>query len=259
MQRTSNLYQDLLAHEHTVETRLAIGEPGVLITKLGNAITFGGVRILVGKSGADTGYAESMLMSVEISGNVFNKKTPVVGGCISSEIDVLMRNPTGQIPRQARMVPYVRLTDGSRYSEWVQKGVYYIDTREVAKDLSGLERLHIHGYDSMLKTEDDYPSSNLDWPARDIDVVKEIADHIDVDVHADTIALINKGYKVQYPGEYSCREVLGFIASMYAGNFVMSYSGELRLITLNGIPKETRYLISEMNRPITFGGVRILV
>ena len=46
---------------------------------------------------------------------------------------------------------------------------------------------------------------------------------------------------------------------MYAGCFVMSDLGELRLVALNGIPAETRYLIAAAGQPITFGGVRILV
>jgi hypothetical protein len=41
VQKTSELYQELLASNHKMETRLAIGETGVLITKQGDAITFG--------------------------------------------------------------------------------------------------------------------------------------------------------------------------------------------------------------------------
>ena len=67
------------------------------------------------------------------------------------------------------------------------------------------------------------------------------------------------GYPVQYPAEYSCREVLGFIAAMYAGCFVISDLGELRLVALNSIPPETRRLITKDGFAITFGGVRILV
>jgi hypothetical protein len=39
----------------------------------------------------------------------------------------------------------------------------------------------------------------------------------------------------------------------------MSDLGELRLITIYGIPKETRYLIEPSGFAITFGGDRILV
>ena len=47
MQQTSALYKELLAGDYTVETRVAIGESGLLVEKTGDHITFGGTRILV--------------------------------------------------------------------------------------------------------------------------------------------------------------------------------------------------------------------
>lgn len=259
MQKTSALYQELLYTDHSMETRLAIGETGVLITKQGEAITFGGVAILTGSSGADGGYDESLLISMETDSRVFSEDTPSVGDCISSQIDIEMLKPFGEIPTRARMVPYVRLTDGTRFSEWIQKGVFYIDTRSKVEDGSSIEKIKLHGYDDMLKAEQDYPASTLSWPARDIDVVREIAEFIGVSIDPRTIPIINRGYLIQYPTGYSCRDVLGYIAAMYAGCFIMSDLGELRLVTIYGIPKETRYLIDAAGFAITFGGDRILV
>lgn len=259
MQATSSLYKELLAAQHWKETRLSIGETGKLITNQGDPITFGGTGILTANSEADGGYGENILISMETSIKVFSADTPTVGSCVSGEISVEMLRPAGSIPRQARMVPYVRLTDGVRYSEWIQKGVYFIDTREFQEDGSGVDRLILHGYDSMLKAEQDYPASTLDWPATDIQVVQEIADFIDVSVDSRTVALMKHSYPVQYPAQYSCREVLGYIAAMYAGCFVMSDLGELRLVVLNGVPEETQYLVATTGQAITFGGDRILV
>lgn len=265
MQQTSETYKELLADylngapDMKTETRLAIGKNGVLITKRGESITFGGVSILVGATGADGGYDESLLVSMQAEFHVFSDDTPSVGGCVAAEISVEMVKPLSEIPRQARLVPYVRLTDGTRYSEWIQKGVFYVDTREKLEDGSSIEKIKLHGYDDMLKAEQDYPASRLAWPARDIDAVREIAEFIGVSVDPRTVSLMGRGYPVQYPAGYSCREVLGYIAAMYAGCFVMSDAGELRLITIYGIPKETRYLIAAAGQPITFGGVRILV
>lgn len=259
MQKTSDLYKQLLQTDYSIDTRLAIGEPGVLITKRGEAITFGGVAILTGATGADGGYDETLLMSMETDNRLFSEDTPEVGGCISSQIDIEMIKPYADLPQRARLVPYVRLTDGLRYSEWIQKGVFYIDTRTKKEDGSNIEKIVIHGYDDMLKAEQDYPESVLDWPARDIDVVREIAEFIGVSIDARTLPIINRGYKIQYPAGYSCRDVLGYIAAMYAGCFIMSDLGELRLVTIHGIPKETRYLIDRSGFAITFGGDRILV
>ena len=263
MHDTSTLYNTLLADSnHWVETRLSIGEIGRLITKSGDVITFGGTSILVGASGADAGYDESILVSAETSTSIFASDTPEVGCCVSAEIDVEMLMPSGDIPRQARIVPYARLTNGKEYSEWIQKGVYYIDTRSVSMDSDDLQWLTLHGYDAMLKAEMDYPSSTLSWPATDISVVEEIADAMDVGIDQRTYDIMTWAYEVQYPGtEYSCREVLGYIAGSYGGCFVMSDEGELLLIKLNGIPAETRYLVTPTSdhSAITFGGDRILV
>jgi hypothetical protein len=259
MQKTSETYKRLIGADHTIETRLTIGEPGVLITKKGESITFGGLSILVGISGADGGYDESMLMSMETDSRVFGGETLSVGDCISAQLDVEMIKPTYEIQKSARLVPYVRLSNGVEKSEWIQKGVFYVDTRSKKEDGSAIEKIILHGYDDMLKAEQDYPASKLSWPAKDIDVVQEVANFIGVAVDQRTVAMMTDGFRVQYPGEYSCRETLGYIASMYGGCFVMSEIGELRLVAFWDIPPETRYLIAAGGYAITFGGVRIIV
>ena len=264
MQQTSDLYKslfaDLLAGKPGVryETRMTIGDTGTLINKKGDYITFGGVRILVGSSGPDSGFDESVLISVKTALRMFSNDTPSIGDCVSSEIDVSLLQPAAHIPRRARLVPYVRLTDGVRHSEWLQQGVYFIDTR-ASSGSESVKKMSLHGYDAMLKAEADYPPSTLQWPARDIDVVREIAESMGVSVDARTVAIMTRGYLIEYPADYSQRETLGYIASLYAGCFVMSDIGELRLIQLAGIPQETRYLVTGDGQAITFGGVRIRV
>ena len=259
MQNVSELYQEMLSADYNTDVRLAIGETGVLITKQGESITFGGVSILVGATGADGGYDESILVSVETDSLVFAENSLVVGSCVSAEIDIEMLKPFGDLPARARIVPYTRLSDGVRQSEWIQHGVFYIDTRSEKEYGPDLKTIIIHGYDDMLKAEQDYPASTLAWPARDTDVVREIAAFIGVSIDSRTIPIMNRGYSIQYPTGYSCRDVLGYIAAAYAGCFIMSDLGELRLVTIHGIPRETRYLIDSAGFSITFGGDRILV
>lgn len=147
-------------------------------------------------------------------------------------------------------------------SEWIQKGVYYVDTRQVTNNSDQLDILTIHGYDSMIMMEQDYAKSTLSFPANDINVVREIASKVGVSVEAHTVEIIIKKYKVQAPTEYSYREVLGYIAGMYAGNFVMNDLGELQLVTIYELPPETSILIDEGGSYITVGTeevVRILL
>ena len=239
MQETSSLYKELLTSHKE-------GKPNV---------KYQTILYIEGLGEFD----ETTLISMETNCRMFPDESPTVGNCVSSEIDIEMVKPSGVIPRQARLIPAVRLTDGIRQSEWIQKGVFYIDTRERKEDGSSLEKIKIHGYDDMLKAEQDYPESNLDWPARDIDVIVEIADFMGITIDYRTFDVVNRGYQIQYPSGYSCREVLGYIAAMYAGCFIMSDWGELRLVTIHGIPRESRFLVDSSGSAITFGGDRILV
>lgn len=241
MQSTSELYKEILAGEYRTETRLAIGEKDSPIS---------GLSFFCG---------ENILMSMSTSMRIFSAETPTVGGCVSGEISVDMLKPGFVVPRQAKLVPQVRITDGLRYSEWLSKGVFFVDTRAKKGEGTKMETLTLHGFDAMLKAEQDYPSSQQEWPSKDIDVVKEIAEFLGVAIDSRTIELMTNGYMVQYPGEYTCREVLGYIAAMYGGSFIMSDIGELRLVALNCIPPDTQYLVDQNGEEIIIGGVRILV
>lgn len=260
MQQTSSLYRELLSGNYWTENRLAIGDLGRLVTRKGEVITFGGTSILVAASGADGGYDESHLVTVMPKSQVFSGSEPAVGCCVSGEIDAEMLKPAAEFTGLSRIAAYTRLTDGTRYSEWIPQGVYFLDSMEYNVDDTGVTWLTIHGYDAMMFAEQDYPaSSGLDWPAKDIDVVNEIAAAMNVSVDSRTAEIMTAAYPVQYPAQYSCREVLGYIAAMYAGCFIMTESGELRLVCLWDIPAETRYLIDSTGYAITFGGDRILV
>ena len=260
MQATSALYHELLTGNYTVETRVSIGDSGLLIDKSGDYITFGGVRILVSTSGADGGYGESMLADVSTSGGIFSGSEPTVGECISRECNIKMLKPVGTIVGLSRISIYSRLTDGERHSEWLQQGIFFADSIDEDADEDDVKWLQIHGYDALLFSEQDYPANTkLSWPAKDIDVVKEIAAALNVTVDSRTTAMMTAAYPVQYNTTYSCREYLGYIAAMYAGSFIMSEAGELQLVCFWDIPKETRYLTDNAGFAITFGGDRIVV
>lgn len=258
MQETSSLYKRLLADPgHWKEYSLVIGESGVLVNERSETITFGGTAILVASSGADSGFRESAIISMSTQKNMFPDSSPSVGNCIAGQIKVDMMKPKGDIPRRARLAPYVRLTNGIEHSEWIPKGVFFIDHREYSGDEN--ERMTVYGYDHIILTEDEFPSSTHTWPRKDIDVVRDIAAEIGTFVDSRTVSIMNKGYKINYPVGYSMRETLENIAAMYGGSFVTSDTGELLLVTMFGIPKETSYLIDNVGFAITFGGDRILV
>ena len=235
MQSVSDLYKEIAAGDYKTQVKVLIN---------------------------GTEYGHDTLRSLKTKIQVFSQSIPSVGGCYSGEIDITMQKPAQVIPKQAKLQPFVRIHDlgETKFSEWVPKGVFYIDTRKTAEDGTDVKILTLHGYDDMLRAEQDYPDSALSWPATDIDVVREIAAFIGVELDERTVEKVVNGYEIPYPDGYSCREVLGYIAAVYAGNFIMSDTGKLRLIVLGDVPSEEEsYLINEEGYAITFGGVKILV
>ena len=227
MQTVSALYQQIMSGEHYAERKINI---------------------------AGTDYGEDTIVSLTTTGGLFADGTLSVGSAVSREINLSLWNISTTIPKMAKLIPYYRLSNGTQTSEWIQKGVYYIDTRSVD---SGL--LTIHGYDDMLKAEQIWtPDQSLEFPMPMTQVVDIIANIMGVEIDARTV--LNSSYTVDYPAnDYTLRDVLRFIAAAHGGNWIMSDVGELWLVGLNDLPTETNYLCDEDGDWITFGGDRILV
>lgn len=260
MYQTSDLYNRLITQDDSwFEYAVVLGESGRLITRQGQRITFGGVGITISQGGGDSGFKDDVLISVETERSLFAGNNPEVGKCLSAEITVQMFRPSGEIPRMAVVKPYVRVTDGVDASEWIPQGVFYIDTRESTRNDDGLTILTLHAYDAMLMAERDYPNTDHEWPVTDTYVVQEIANAMGVQVDSRTWEIMTNGYQISTPAGYSMREVLGNIAAMYAGNFVMNYDGELLLVALNSVPGETNLLCDEYGFTLVFGEDRINV
>lgn len=260
MYDVSALWHTLMSDpEHWFEVSLVIGESGRLITRQNEVITFGGTAILVSQAAADSGYTESQILSLSVDQRVFSTEYPSVGACLSQELDVKMLRPAGDIPRMALVRPYVRIRNNTQISEWIPQGIFFIDTREYSRNDTGLNIMTLHCYDAMLKTERDFPDGDGAWPKSDVEVVNMIAAELGVGVDTRTLSAMTANYQISTPAGYSMREVLGNIAAMYAGNWVMNYDGDLLLVTINSIPHETNYLVDNYGYAITFGGDRILV
>ena len=227
MQTVSALYQQIMSGEHYAERKINI---------------------------AGTDYGEDTIVSLTTTGGLFADGTLSVGSAVSREINLSLWNVSTTIPKMAKLIPYYRLSNGTQTSEWIQKGVYYIDTRSVD---SGL--LTIHGYDDMLKAEQIWtPDQSLEFPMPMTQAANIIADIMGVEIDARTV--LNSSYTVDYPAnDYTLRDVLRFIAAAHGGNWIMSDVGELWLVGLNDLPTETNYLCDEDGDWITFGGDRILV
>lgn len=241
MQNTSALYRQILADPtHWYETSVVIDD----------------------KNGSpDNGYGEDTVFSVNVSSKMMDADLEL-GKAVSAEIDVQMLNPSGGIPRMAAIVPYTRICNATQKSEWLRQGVFYVDTRETTHNSNGLDILTLHGYDAMLMTEQYYDDLGLDWSSgtvTDIAMVQAIANKIGVTVDSRTWAIMTDAFAIPAPLGYTLREVLGYIAGAYAGCFLMTDLGELRLVSVAELPEQTNLLIDQAGNYITVGGFRILL
>lgn len=208
---------------------------------------------------AGTVYGQDKIVSANSKAALMDKAA-TIGNCVAKELTLVLRNP-GEIPRMAQIQMRFRLNNGTQQSEWLPKGTFFIDTRDEGNGV-----LTIDAFDPMLKCDQSFTTSGEQgtWPRTDITVVNQICSRIGVTLDARTAAIITAGYSIQYPGygegAYTMREILGFIGSMYAGNWIITDENKLRLLVLGDMPDDTtNLLITEYGEYIVMGGYRIRV
>ena len=208
MNSTSTIYKSIFSAIHRFEVKVAIG---------------------------GTDYGMNVLTSLNSNRSVFGSGSPHLGLAPAGELSLSLYLDSGSVPRMAEIRPYFRVVNDTQQSEWIAKGVYYVDTRE-ADTTTGL--LTLHAYDAMLKGEQAYPSTSHLWPAADLDVVTEIASFLGVTVDAQTTSLMTAGFMIPLPAQYTLRETLQYIAALYGGSFVITDANTLRLIPLWSVKSE---------------------
>lgn len=200
------------------------------------------------------------LFSVTTTHSAFSDGVPQIGCAIAGEVEATFIKPDDEIPKMCPFRILVRARTETLWSVSVFKGTFYIDTREVSHNSDGLDVMKIHGYDAMLKFEQMYPSDDShDYPLLDTTLLQFMADSVGVVIDQRTLDIMNRGFTFSLPAGYTMREMLGYIASAYGGNFIISDEGRLLLVQLSGLSEETYYLVDENGDAITFGGDRIIV
>ena len=210
------------------------------------------IKVVVG--GAEFGMKS--IVSLATVSNLFAEDRPMIGSCVSAEIDLSFLPGDYIPPRMAEIDVFVRVSNDESVSEWIPKGVYFTDTRTIDAT-TGVYTLH--GYDAMLKAEQDFVGDVVEgnWPRPVMDVVEEIAARMGVAI--DPRTTLEDSFPVGLAFEYSCREVLGHIAAANAGNWIITDAGMLRLVPLAETAERTSLLVDDLGDYLTFGGVRILV
>ena len=202
MHQTSELYQKIVADRfHKVECKLVID----------------GVE-----------YGENTLVSVETENNLFAEEAPSCGNAVSGTITAKLRTPNTVIRTKAKMELFARVTSGDLSSEWIPKGVYFLDAREKQKAKNGEDTIIVlDGFDAILMGEQEYIPSG-DWPKSDAEVIEEMCWILGV----ECTWIPDKNFPIQKPIGYSVREIIGYVAAMYGGSVTMDDSGKLKFVGL---------------------------
>ena len=198
-------------------------------------------------------YGEDRLVMLNTYPRLFRNNTPEVGCAVASELRMTLLRP-GDIPQAAEIKPMYRLRLGETVSEWVQKGVYYIYTREPNDEV---KTLTITAFDAMVKGDPVWePDQSLEFPMPMRQAAEVIAALMGVEL--DNPEDISEGYTIDYPAnDWTQRNVLQFIAAAHGGNFFMTDLGKLRLSPLNSLPEETSFLVDSYGSVILIGGVAL--
>lgn len=210
---------------------------------------------------AQKDYTGDSIASIATAGTLFSNNVPAIGCAVCREINLTVKTNGAYIPRSAKIEVFVRLAlpgqsgSQSSASEWIPKGVFFIDTRQ-PDDAD--EFLAIHGYDAMLKGEQPLVDQSIGetgiWPQPMSAVASACAAKMGVEIDSRTV--IRSDYTIGYPTDYTCRELLRHIAAAHGGNWTITDDGKLRLIVLGDFdsynPIQLGRNVSDFSAPPAF-------
>lgn len=198
-------------------------------------------------------YDESKIISCIVKRSLFSGSNLAVGGAVAKELSLKVYPDNRPIPRSAQITVSVRLRYQTLVSEWVSKGTFYIDTRSIDKTTG---QLSITAYDDMIKADVVWwdPSESVgEFPMPMLTAIEDIAARMGVEIDERSTIATGKAYVVEYPNDYTMREILSHVAAANAGNWVITDQGKLLLVRLNDIPVESFLLVDETGDIILFG------
>lgn len=142
-----------------------------------------------------------------------------IGSTVSSYVDVTMK-PIGQLfgNTEVELQEGIRLPNGTY--EYIRMGYF---TAQRPTDDNGY--IKFTAYDRMAKTEKLY-SSSLSYPTTAIQVIDEICTQCGIDRATTGLETVYVNTK---PEGYTCREVLGYMASLYGKFACIDRDGKLQI------------------------------
>lgn len=192
-------------------------------------------------------YGNADITSLSISRAAYESFS--IGNCCSATLNLTFY-PTQSPPRMAQIVVDTRIRVGKQVTEYVPRGTFFINTRSEDGDL-----LSVEAFDAMPKAEAVYFGTGT-WTDKTMQAVAaEIAQRMGIPL--DPRTQINPAYMVRYPGDYTMREVLSYIAAAHGGNWIVTAENQLYLLPMFSAPTETDYIVDEWGDVLVLGGLRL--
>ena len=184
-------------------------------------------RITIG----DKIFTNEDIVDIKIDGNMQPQDGFMIGVTPSNMLDLTILNSGDTIYSTNQIKVEIGLNIGSTI-EYILMGYYNID--DIVKTKYNIK---ITAFDNMIKFEIPY-FSNLGDTATLQQVVNELANKTGVEFTGSLPA-----YNVKKLEGFTCREVLGYVASLCGGNAVITREGKFTIVT----PKEVEYTITPDN------------
>ena len=158
---------------------------------------------------------------------------PVIGRCCTGSLTIDVRQgDIEKIPKAASVDVDCRLSsyDKTLTSDWVPQGRYFVTKRSGYGDLVTLTCR-----DSMINAGKTYidkaQNTSRVWPAPMADILADIARIMNVTIDPRTEIQTGSEYTISVPdNDMLMSEILAKIAAVHGGNFIITESGQLRLV-----------------------------
>lgn len=201
--------------------------------------------------------------------------TPSIGNCLTGELECELLIPNSQIPKNARIIPFVKRVDEDT---WHQKSVFYIFQRKVD---SITKVVRITAYDNTYRMENPMIDGNATltgWPKDSYTVMTDISQRCNLPIYPADLTMMQSNPKyIRFPGArviqeetptgeeeeeafvaegdvaHTMREVAGSVAASYGANWNVNDDGYLQLFKLGNVPSIFDYLVDDEGNIITFG------
>ena len=170
-------------------------------------------------------------MDIIIDGNIQPSDGFMIGATTSQSLDLTLLNKGDMVYGTSTIKVEIGLKIGSTI-EYIPMGIYNIDDIEKTD-----YTIKITAFDNMMKFEKNF-ISNLGDTLTLQQVVNELVRITGVQFTGNLPA-----YTVKKLEGFSCREILGYVASLCGGNAIITRDGKFTIVT----PKDNSYSIGTSN------------